>query len=174
MVTSAKQLGDVVIYNVQTDGRLRSWKMHMKKKGWSGDFVEYEEGREVARGKIRRLHRPGEPWALDEIDGVRLAGTRLWTTTGTSGQTHYYTFHNNGRFHDTDNDEQAAGKYLYQRLTDKTARLVLSYEGPGDFTGDHHEIEMTFNSPADGVFTSQYTRNDRVKIKVDGKFDLME
>ncbi|HYE32083.1 MAG TPA: hypothetical protein VEH27_11685, partial [Methylomirabilota bacterium] len=158
---------------VEHDGKKRTWKLKLNKPH-SGEWMELEGETAKPIGKLRRFVTAGETLALPDLTAVRLAGTREWTTTGTSGQTHYYTFTPDGRFHDTDNDEQASGSYTYERTGPNTARLQLFYEGPGDFTGDYHDIDLNFQNGVGGKFDSHYMRNDHTAIIVKGAFEVLD
>jgi hypothetical protein len=128
----------------------------------------------IEQGSFHGWKALDSPLALESLAGAQMVGTRTWTTTGPVGQSHYYTFTENGRFHDTDNDEQAAGTYNYERLSDTSAKLILDYKGPGDFTGDRHELLLTFQTARSGTFESDYRRNDATRIVIKGDFEILD
>jgi hypothetical protein len=97
-------------------------------------------------------------------------GTRTFTSTGTSGQTHVYTFAS-GTFHDSDAPEESDGTYTYS-ANNSSATLNLVYTGPATFVGDKHNITMTFTAKDTGTFHSIYTRGDGTEITIDGTFQF--
>jgi hypothetical protein len=139
----------------------------------SGTYVHNVGGRHADSGQFTNFRSRAGQLALQSLEGVKLTGTRVWTSTGTSGQSHHYTFNHGGHFHDSDSPEQATGRYSYQPH-DTTASLVLDYTGPADFSGDHHELSLTFTSVNGGTFTSHYAKNDGTQITILGDFVIDE
>jgi hypothetical protein len=108
--------------------------------------------------------------APSTIAGKTMFGTRTFTSTGPSGQTHTYTFTAN-TFHDSDAPEESDGSYTYQPNSDD-ANLELSYTGPANFQGDKHHIQMHFDTTSRGTFTSTYDRRDGTVIQINGTFEF--
>ncbi len=104
------------------------------------------------------------------IAGRTMFGTRVTTSTGTSGQTHTYTFSSN-TFHDSDSPEESGGTYTYTAGS-SSATLHLVYTGPADFVGDRHDLNMTFLTKDHGNFDSTYTRGDNTTITITGTFEF--
>ncbi len=104
------------------------------------------------------------------IAGRTMLGTRTFTSTGPSGQTHIYTF-GNGNFHDSDSPEEADGTYQYSP-GNGSATLNLVYTGPEDFVGDTHNMTLSFTSKDRGNFDSTYTRGDGTTITINGTFQF--
>jgi hypothetical protein len=139
----------------------------------SGTYVHEVGDRRADSGQFTNFRSRAGQLVLKSLEGVKLTGTRVWTSTGTSGQSHHYTFNHGGHFHDSDSPEQATGRYSYQPH-DGTASLVLDYTGPADFSGDHHELLLTFTSVNGGTFTSHYAKNDGTQITILGDFVIDE
>lgn len=108
--------------------------------------------------------------APSTLAGRTMYGTRTFTTTGPVGQTHVYTFALN-TFHDSDPPEESDGEYVFQPSGDE-ATLTLNYQEPAGFSGDKHEMNMTFHTETAGVFESIYTRRDGTVIRINGTFTL--
>ena len=108
--------------------------------------------------------------APSTIAGRTMLGTRTYTSTGPSGQTHVYTF-DSSTFHDSDPPEESDGNYIWTPSGD-TAKLELDYTRPKFFAGDHHQLELTFTSETQGTFTSTYTRGDGTVIVINGTFEF--
>lgn len=104
------------------------------------------------------------------VAGRTLFGTRTFTSTGTSGQTHTYTF-GNGTYHDSDPPEEADGTFVYS-ANNSSATLSLTYTSPADFVGDRHVMTMTFSARDRGTFQSTYTRGDGTTITINGDFEF--
>jgi hypothetical protein len=104
------------------------------------------------------------------IAGRTMFGTRTFTSTGPTGQTHTYTF-GNGTFHDSDAPEESDGTFVYN-ATRSHATLDLTYTGPTSFTGDKHNLTMTFTSKDKGTFQSTYDRGDGTIITINGNFEF--
>lgn len=104
------------------------------------------------------------------LSGRTMFGTRTFTSTGPTGQTHVYTFSGNN-FHDSDPPEESDGNYTYS-VSGNTARLLLNYTSPREFRGDRHELDMVFTSDTRGTFTSTYTRGDGTAIVINGDFEI--
>jgi hypothetical protein len=102
------------------------------------------------------------------IAGRTMEGTRTFTSTGPSGQTHIYTF-NTGTFHDSDPPEESGGNYTYT-AGNSTATLDLQYNTPAVFVGDRHQLTLTFTAKDSGNFQSTYTRGDGTTIVINGTF----
>ena len=141
--------------------------------GNSGTYVHNVDDGPADVGEFTNFRSKAEPLALKSLTGAKLTGTRVWTSTGTSGQSHHYTFDYNGHFHDSDSPEQATGRYQYA-AHDAQASLILDYTGPADFAGDHHELAMTFTTVNGGTFTSHYAKNDGTQITILGDFVIDE
>ncbi|MDB6040048.1 MAG: hlyA 5 [Verrucomicrobiales bacterium] len=139
----------------------------------AGSYVHLINDTRADSGEFTNFRSEAGPLALKDLSGVKITGTRVWTTTGTSGQSHHYTFNHGGHFHDSDGQEQATGRYQYQ-ANDSTASLILNYTGPADFSGDHHELNMTYTSVNGGTFSSHYTKNDGTEITILGDFVIDE
>jgi hypothetical protein len=99
-----------------------------------------------------------------------MSGIRTFTSTGSNGQTHTYTF-GNGTFHDEDGAEQADGTFVYN-ANNSHATLTLNYTGPQTFVGDKHELSMNFSAKDSGDFQSTYTRGDQTIITINGTFSF--
>ncbi len=112
----------------------------------------------------------GDGLAPGSIEGRTIHGTRTFTSTGSVGQTHVYTF-TGSNFHDSDPPEESDGQYVYQPAGDRAA-LTLSYTAPREFNGDRHEMELTFTSASGGTFESVYTRRDGTMIQINGTFQI--
>lgn len=102
--------------------------------------------------------------------GRTMLGTRTFTSTGPTGQTHTYTF-GNGTFHDSDSPEEADGTFTYS-ANNSSATLALVYTAPTDFVGDRHTMTMTFTAKDRGTFESAYTRGDGTQITINGTFEI--
>ena len=113
---------------------------------------------------------PNDGLAPNKLAGRTMYGTRTFTSTGPVGQTHVYTFSLN-TFHDSDPPEESDGDYVYTPNGDE-ASLTLNYQSPAGFSGDKHELEMTFHTGTAGVFESIYTRRDGTVIRINGTFTL--
>jgi hypothetical protein len=99
-----------------------------------------------------------------------LYGTRTFTSTGPTGQTHTYTFSGN-MFHDSDPPEESDGTFTYN-ANNSHATLVFNYTTPAEFVGDRHELDMQYTARDRGTFTSTYTRGDGTVIVINGTFEL--
>ncbi len=128
---------------------------------------------------LTQNQNPGPPPPIDpppggkapaSLGGKTMLGTRTFTSTGPVGQTHTYTFTAN-TFHDADPPEQSDGNYVYQPNGD-SASLQLNYTKPATFAGDTHDLQMRFDTPTSGVFTSTYTRDDGTMIQINGNFEF--
>ena len=115
---------------------------------------------------------PGDEQALapNSLDGAVMYGTRTYTSTGPVGQTHVYTF-TGSSFHDSDPPEESDGSYIYEPAGNH-ATLTLNYYAPRVFNGDHHALEMSFNTASSGTFESVYTRRDGTTIQINGTFRM--
>ena len=113
---------------------------------------------------------PGGGLAATGLNGRILHGTRTFTSTGPVGQTHVYTFSGNN-FHDSDPPEESDGMYNYAPNGDH-ALLTLAYETPREFSGDRHEMALTFETETSGTFESTYTRRDGTMIQINGTFRI--
>jgi hypothetical protein len=108
--------------------------------------------------------------APSTLNGRALSGTRTFTSTGASGQTHVYTF-NATTFHDSDPPEESDGTYTWRANGDEGS-LVLNYNSPEEFSGDRHELELSFAREDGGTFTSTYIRRDSTAIVINGDFEI--
>ena len=108
--------------------------------------------------------------APSSLAGITLQGTRTFTSTGSVGQTHVYTFSINS-FHDSDPPEESDGSYTYEP-DGNDAKLTLEYFAPAAFNGDEHELQMTFHTANAGAFESVYTRRDGTVIRINGTFTI--
>lgn len=97
-------------------------------------------------------------------------GTRTFTSTGPSGQTHTYTF-SADTFHDSDAPEESDGTYTYS-ASSSAATLNLVYTGPVDFEGDRHNLTLNFTAKDRGTFQSTYVRGDGTSIVINGDFEF--
>jgi hypothetical protein len=104
------------------------------------------------------------------IAGRTMFGTRTFTSTGPTGQTHTYTF-GNGTFHDSDAPEESDGTFVYN-ATRSHATLDLTYTGPASFEGDKHNLTLTFTQKDRGTFQSTYDRGDGTIITINGNFEF--
>lgn len=104
------------------------------------------------------------------IAGRTMSGTRTFTSTGPSGQTHVYTF-GNGTFHDSDSPEESGGTFTYT-ASNSAATLDLQYTSPATFVGDSHHLTMTFSGKDQGTFQSTYNRGDGTTIVINGNFQI--
>jgi hypothetical protein len=107
-------------------------------------------------------------FAPTSIAGRVMEGTRTFTSTGTSGQTHTYTF-GNGSFHDSDSPEESDGTFVYHGGK-STATLNLTYTGPVTFAGDTQQWTLNFTAKDRGTFQSTYNRGDGTTITINGTF----
>lgn len=161
---------DLATYTDQTDAHRFQFSFTTEN---SGTYLHKVNDEPADSGQFTNFRSKADRLALKSLAGVKLTGTRVWTSTGTSGQSHHYTFNHGGHFHDSDSPEQATGRYQYE-AGDETASLVLDYTGPADFAGDHHELSMTFTSVNGGTFTSHYAKNDGTQITILGVFVIDE
>ena len=106
------------------------------------------------------------------LAGKTMLATRTFTSTGPVGQTHTYTFTNTS-FHDSDPPEESAGRYDYHP-DQGSASLDLDYTTPASFSKDTQQLEMRFDTPTTGIFTSTYTRGDGTVIQINGTFEFQQ
>jgi hypothetical protein len=104
------------------------------------------------------------------IAGRTMEGTRTFTSTGPTGQTHTYTF-GNGTFHDSDSPEESGGTFTYTAGR-SSATLTLNYTSPASFAGDQHTWNMSFKAKDQGTFTSTYAKDDGTEITINGNFQF--
>lgn len=104
------------------------------------------------------------------IGGRTMLGTRTFTSTGPSGQTHTYTF-SGDRFHDSDPPEESDGRFTYS-ANNSAATLELVYTRPTTFVGDRHRLTLNFTQRDRGNFESVYTRGDGTTIVINGVFEF--
>ncbi len=110
--------------------------------------------------------------APSSLSGKTMLATRTFTSTGPVGQTHTYTFSNNG-FHDSDAPEESDGNYVYHPNGDN-ASLELNYTSPASFDGDKQDMQMRFDTTSSGAFTSTYNRDDGTMIQINGTFVIQQ
>ncbi|MEW6157011.1 MAG: hypothetical protein AB1813_06235 [Verrucomicrobiota bacterium] len=135
----------------------------------SGRYEWTLDGRSAGYGRFANFRNLAGDFAPASLAEKVMELTRLYTSTGPVGQTHFYSFTADGSFHDADNDEQASGKYVYE-ANQAEAELQLNYEGAADFRGDTHALHLQFIDALGGTFSSTYLKNDQTVIVIDGTF----
>ncbi len=97
--------------------------------------------------------------------------TREKTSTGPAGQTHFFTFTLENQFADSDDLENASGKYSYEP-SGSTAVLRLKYSYPFVFQNESFEIHLNFTTTTEGTYHGTYLKNDGTVVEIDGGFLL--
>lgn len=122
-------------------------------------------------GLFADLRNGSSNLAPPDLAGRSMVGTRTTSSAGSGGQTHFYAFDLYGRFHDSDGAEHGSGAFRY--FPDgSTAVLVLDYGNSADLAGDRATMELVFESPTHGSYTSEYRRNDGAVVAITGEFVL--
>lgn len=135
----------------------------------TGTYTYTQYGELRGSGKFSNFHSLKSGMAPESISRLNLVMTRLTTSIGPAGQTHFFTLIQDGRFHDSDGVENLSGTYTYD-ATGSTGHLQFTYSGPPEVSGDSADIEMHFLSPDLGTYVNEYTRNDGTKIRITGEF----
>jgi hypothetical protein len=137
----------------------------------TGSYEYAIDGVPSGSGRFANFRDTRASLAPPSLHSTVLQTVRTKTSTGTSGQMHFFTFGWTGEFHDSDGQEHGSGTSVYS-ATGATATSKLSYTSPVELAGDAYDVQLKFVTATHGTYSSEYRRNDGAVIQIEGNFVL--